>query len=63
MMQQTNHARLLYLVKQFYLEAINLAAVGDDLSAMKAVLFLDLSIEQVPTDRTNLPGSSYGSRL
>ena len=47
MMQQTNHARLLYLVKQFYLEAINLAAVGDDWSAMKAVLFLDLSIEQM----------------
>jgi hypothetical protein len=47
MTQQTNHARLLYLVKQFYLEAINLAAVGDDLSAMKAVLFLDLSIEQM----------------
>jgi len=47
MTQQTNYARLLFLVKQFYEEATNLASVGDDLSAMKAVLFLDLSVEQM----------------
>jgi hypothetical protein len=47
MTQQTNYARLLFLVKQFYQEATNLASVGDDLSAMKAVLFLDLSVEQM----------------
>jgi len=47
MMQQTNYARLLFLVKQFYQEATNLTSVGDNLSAMKAVLFLDLSVEQM----------------
>jgi hypothetical protein len=46
MAQQTNHARLWYLVKQFYQEAINLVAVADNLPAMKAALFLDLSVEQ-----------------
>ena len=47
MTRQTGHPRLLYLVKQFSREATDLATVGDDLSAMKAIVFLDLSIEQM----------------
>jgi hypothetical protein len=61
MAQQTNHARLLYLVKQLYQEAINLVAVGDNLSAMKAALFLDLSVEQM-LYVMNPHGRRYGRR-
>lgn len=43
-MRPTN-PRLLLIAKQFFTEGKALAAYGDDLAAMKAVLFLDLAVE------------------
>jgi hypothetical protein len=39
--------RLLLLTKQFFIEAERAAGLGDSFSAMKAVLFLDLAVEQM----------------
>lgn len=55
-MQPTN-PRLLLIVKQFFTEGKTLAAYGDNLAGMKAILFLDLAIEQM----LNIMIADFGS--
>ena len=45
--KQPSNPRLLLISKQFFNEGNRLALLGDDFSAMKAVLFMDFCVEQM----------------
>ncbi|NIT99572.1 MAG: hypothetical protein GWN01_01090, partial [Nitrosopumilaceae archaeon] len=46
-MKQPSKPKLLLICKNFFVQANNLALLGDDFSVMKAVFFMDYAIEQM----------------